>query len=368
MTCETKRLHRHKILIPSHLDENKDGKLDGSNSSRDHSANTFRLLPIVPQPPTGIDRIQRALRRHEPQTRRTPRQTASRQIRRPVRDPHRSSQKVLSGQISHVRPHEKTGGASDGRGKRFIRPSVLEGGVMHVGKEPGEDRATETQSEVEGGTASDPRSAKDLEEGELERLERIDDGLPGRSGAEGGGSEEEARLGFTFHVDGGVEVSFLEGEVGDVPGEDADGVAEAGGQCKRHGVGGISEMVRGEDAGGLPSEAGGEDFADGDFGGDEEAVDKWIGVSAAGAIVVFATGLEASYLMLLLGEEGRSGVILEAGSLVNGAFEFAAVRLADQWRGGGEGPDLILERRFERMEEGCGDCGCGGERSGGVGE
>mmetsp|Transcript_18765 Transcript_18765/g.39278 ORF Transcript_18765/g.39278 Transcript_18765/m.39278 type:complete len:123 (-) Transcript_18765:662-1030(-) len=122
---------------------------------------------------------------------------------------------------------------------------------MDVGEESGEDGATEAQSEVEGRAASDPRSAEYLEEGELEGLEGVDDGLPGRAGAEGGGAEEDASLGFSFHVDGvgfaGVgcllEVGFLEGEVGDVTGEDADGVAEAGGQCKRHGIGRVSEMV-----------------------------------------------------------------------------------------------------------------------------
>jgi len=207
-------------------------------------------------------------------------------------------------------------------------------------------------------------------------LEGVDDGLPGRAGAEGGGAEEDASLGFSFHVDGvgfaGVgcllEVGFLEGEVGDVTGEDADGVAEAGGQCKRHGIGRVSEMVRGEDAGCLPSEAGGEDFADGDFRGDEKSIDER--VSVGGAVVVFSTGLEAGHLLLLFREEGRSGIVLEAGSLVNGAFEFAVVGVADHGRGGGEGANLIFEGRLEQRGWGGGDSdyGFGGERSSGIGE
>jgi len=75
-----------------------------------------------------------------------------------------------------------------------------------------------------------------------------------------------------FHVNGGVDGGLLGSIVGSVSGEDTNGVAEAGGQGKCGGIGGISKMILSNDGRRLPTETSWEDFRNRYLSGGNESL------------------------------------------------------------------------------------------------
>ena len=259
-------------MFKSNASFDKNGLLH-QNHKTSVSIGKFLVVPALAR---GVNHVKDRLGRDKAQASGGSSNDASSQVWSAVLDANDINQKVLVRQIGCVGAHKKASGAPNGDREGLVIEGVLKGWFFNVLHKAAHDGAARPKTNVKGSAASNPGAGKDLHEAQVGALEGVHEWLPGSSTAEGSAAEKDTGLKLFGHVDAAVEGSLLDSVVCTVAKEDANGIAESRGESKGRRVRRVAELGVGNDAGSLPPKASRKDLADGDFCGDDKAIDDGV--------------------------------------------------------------------------------------------
>lgn len=227
---------------------------------------------VVPAFSSGVNHVECGLGRDKAKCSGCSGNGTPSQVRSTILNTNNVNQKVLVRKVGRISAHKKSGGTTNSGRKTLVVEAVLVGGFFNVFEEAAQNGSASPEAKVEGRSATNPGSGKDLHEAQVGSLESVDEWLPRGSAAKCSASEEEAGLKFLLHVDTTVNDLLLDSVVGVVAKEHTKCVAESSGESESHGIRSVAEFGLGNDAGCLPAKAGREDFADSDFSSDDETI------------------------------------------------------------------------------------------------